>query len=122
MLSTPWQITLAVIQENGGIQQRATAQLVITPVQREVLRDISTISVRSQYAVCTPFVRHLYAVCTPFVRCLYAVCTLICVHQYDLSTISVRSLYAGLRTSVRYVLNLYDVGLKLAQFCTHIPM
>ena len=66
-------------------------------MQREVLRDISTISVRSQYAVCTPFVRRLYAICTPFVRRLYAnlrtsvrsqyaLCTLVCVHQYDLGT------------------------------------
>ena len=86
------------------------------------MRDISTISVRSQYAVCTPFVRRLYAICTPFVRRLYAVCTLICVHQYDLSTLFVRWFAYISTISVRNVLNLHDVGLKLAQLCTHIPI
>ena len=75
------------------------------------MRDISTISVRSQYAVCTPFVRRLYAVCT-----------LICVHQYDLSTLFVRWFAYISTISVRNVLNLHDAGLKLAQLCIHIPI
>ena len=60
---------------------------------------------------------------------MLAVYTLICVHQHDLTSqydLSTLDLYAGLRTSVRsrygVVLNLYDVGLKFAQPCTHIPM
>ena len=80
------------------------------------------ISVRYQYDLSTPFVRRLYAVCTPFVRRLYAVCTLICVHQYDLSTLFVRWFAYISTISVRNVLNLYDVGLKLAQLCIHIPI
>ena len=60
--------------------------------------------------------------CTPFVRRLYAVCTLICVHQYDLSTLFVRWFAYISTISVRNVLNLHDVGLKLAQRCTNIPI
>ena len=59
---------------------------------------------------------------TPFVRRLYAVCTLICVHQYDLSTLFVRWFAYISTISVRNVLNLHDVGLKLAQRCTNIPI
>ena len=80
------------------------------------------ISVRYQYDLSTPFVRRLYAVCTPFVRRVYAVCTLICVHQYDLSTLFVRWFAYISTISVRNVLNLHDVGLKLAQRCTNIPI
>ena len=58
----------------------------------------------------------------PFVRRLYAVCTLICVHQYDLSTLFVRWFAYISTISVRNELNLYDVGLKLAQLCIHIPI
>ena len=59
------------------------------------------------YAVCTPFVRRLYANLRTSVRSQYALCTLVCVHQYDLGT---------------ECTNLYDVGLKLAQLCIHIPI
>jgi len=71
------------------------------------------ISVRYQYDLSAPC-------STPFVRRLYAVCTLICVHQYDLSTLFVRWFAYISTISVRNVLNLYDVGLKLTQLCTHI--
>ena len=67
-----------------GMVSPATISIPHGRSQREVLRDISTISVRSQYAVCTPFVRQFAYISTISVRSEYALCTLVCVHQCDL--------------------------------------